>query len=86
MRIPPVIPEIKVCLTCRHLRLVGEGREIEDLQETGYQDYACARFGSQVREYPYFPTGEPGQLTIEEREGETCPGWEAWRPESQLEE
>ena len=73
------VKTIKLCVNCRNLHVVGEGQEIEGLEETRYIETACSVFGTSIRELYQFP-GEQAPLILDsEHSGSTdCPFWGPW--------
>lgn len=73
------VKTIKLCVNCRYLHVIGEGQEIEGLEETRFLETECNVFGTRTRELYQFP-GEQGPLILDhENCGNTdCPFWEPW--------
>ena len=71
------VKTIKLCVNCRHLRVVGEGQEIEGLEETRYLETYCDIFGHKTKELYQFPV-EQGPLILEGIGSTDCPFWEPW--------
>lgn len=70
---------IKLCVNCRNLQVIGEGQEIEGLEETRYLETHCEIFGTNVRELYQFPTEEAPLIIDHTNSGSTdCPFWEPW--------
>jgi hypothetical protein len=74
---PRKVKTIKLCVNCRHLSVVGEGQEIEGLEETRYIETCCDVFNHTTRELYQFPV-EEGALVLEGVGSTDCPFWEPW--------
>ena len=71
------IKTIKLCVNCRHLKVIGEGQEIEGLEDTRYLETLCNMFGHRMRELYQFPL-EEGPLILNKAGSTDCPFWEPW--------
>lgn len=71
------VKTIKLCVNCRHLQVVGEGQEIEGLEETRYLETFCEIFGHKTKELYQFPV-EQGPLVLDGFGSTDCPFWEPW--------
>ena len=73
------VKTIKLCVNCHHLRVVGEGQEIEGLVDTQYLETCCSIFNTTVKELYQFPA-EQGPLILEKEKCSStdCPFWEPW--------
>lgn len=69
---------IKLCVNCCHLHVVGEGQEIDGLEETAYLETYCDIFNQSMRELYQFPI-EEGPIVLEKSiYNEDCPFWTPW--------
>ncbi|HDS30913.1 MAG TPA: hypothetical protein ENN67_07725 [Firmicutes bacterium] len=71
------VKTIRLCVNCRHLNVVGEGQEIEGLEETAYLETRCDVFGHTTKELYQFPS-EQGTLVLNGCGSTDCPFWEPW--------
>jgi len=71
------VKTIKLCVNCRHLKVVGEGQEISGLEETRYIETRCDIFNQSSKELYQFPV-EEGPLVLDGFGSTDCPFWEAW--------
>ncbi len=71
------VKTIKLCVNCRHLNVLGEGQEIEGLEETSFIETSCEVFGHKTKELYQFPV-EQGTLVLDGYGSTTCPFWEPW--------
>lgn len=73
---------IETCATCRHLKIVEEGFEVEGLLDTAYLKSRCEVLGWEVKEHYLLP--DPQQKEI--RGAQECPYWEYWDKVERLRE
>jgi hypothetical protein len=71
------VKTIKLCVNCRHLHVIGEGQEIQGLEETAYLETHCDVFEHRTKELYQFPT-EEGPLVLDKCGSTDCPFWDAW--------
>jgi len=71
------VKTIKLCVNCCHLKVVGEGHEIQGLEETRYIETHCDVFEHSTRELYQFPV-EEGPLVLDGAGSTDCPFWRPW--------
>lgn len=64
-----------ICATCRHLKVLGTGREFEKIIDTEFTEFACKRLEWKTREF-YLMT--PVDKKIDPSQIKKCPYWEPW--------
>jgi hypothetical protein len=75
-----VEPKIKTCVNCKHLKILGTGREFEKIVDTEYTDFKCEILGWQKKEF--YLMAVPGDIMEEAKKYLPCEFWEQWCPEA----
>ncbi len=65
----------KICALCRHLEVVEQGREFEQIADTEYVKFRCKVLGWTSRD-DYLMDSDPS-TSLKEPEPFECPHWEA---------
>jgi len=68
---------IKICATCKHLKVIDQGREFDRIIDTEYTLFECDRLKKRTKEY-YLMAPVREQLDIDDSEN-PCPFWEPWK-------
>ncbi|MDQ7826287.1 MAG: hypothetical protein RDV48_26025 [Candidatus Eremiobacteraeota bacterium] len=69
---------IKVCATCRHLKVLDQGREFEYIIDTEYTLFECEVYRTRTKEY-YLMAPVPESI---DEKPVTCEYWEEWKKET----
>ena len=73
-------PVIKTCVYCKHLKVLGTGREFEKIVDTEFTDFSCEILGWRKKEF--YLMVPPGDIVEEALSYKTCEFWEEWEIET----
>ena len=71
--------KIKICATCRHLKVVDQGREFEFIIDTEYTLFTCDVLHWSTREFYLMA---PVDHEIKDSSDFQCKYWEEWTADS----
>lgn len=71
--------KIKICATCKHLKVLEQGREFEYIIDTEYTLFSCAVLNQTTKEF-YLMARVDEEL--HDADTHTCKFWEDWKEDS----
>lgn len=71
---------VKICATCRHLKVLDQGREFELIIDTEYTLFGCDLLKWKKKEFYLMA---PVEENLEDDSDRVCPFWEEWKKETQ---